>query len=169
LQQEQQPPAWAGLKFFNVYGPNEYHKGRMASMIFHGYNQLRRTGKIKLFKSHRNDFKDGEQLRDFIYVDDVVSTCYWLMDHPMTPGLYNVGTGQAESFNALATAIFNSLGLEPDIEYIDMPMNIRDKYQYFTEADMSKLRRSGFDKTFFNLEEGVSTYVRQYLNRKEYY
>lgn len=172
-------PFWAGLKFFNVYGPNEYHKGRMASMIFHGYNQIQRTGKIKLFRSHRHDFKDGEQLRDFIYVEDVAKVMSWLMNQisnpltthhsPLTPGLYNLGTGRARSFNDLANATFAAMNRPANIEYIDMPEDIRDKYQYFTEADMSKLRDAGYAEPFYSLEDGVSDYVKNYLAKKAYY
>lgn len=175
-QTEQSPHSWAGLKFFNVYGPNEYHKERMASMVFHGYNQVRKTGKIKLFRSHRPDFKDGEQLRDFIYVKDLLRVCCWLMEQ-MTGGqwdaskngLYNLGTGKARSFNALATAVFTSMGLKPALEYIDTPEDIRDKYQYFTEADMTKLRDAGYHEAFTTLEEGVDDYVKNYLAPKAYY
>jgi ADP-L-glycero-D-manno-heptose 6-epimerase len=169
LKQTLQPPYWAGLKFFNVYGPNEYHKGRMASMVFHGYNQIKKTGKVKLFKSHKSEFKDGEQLRDFIYVEDVARVCYWLMENPVTPGLYNLGTGKARSFNDLIKAIFLTLKNEPAIEYVDTPEDIRDKYQYFTEADMTKLRNAGYKEDFYSLEKGVGEYVRHFLSAKEYY
>jgi ADP-L-glycero-D-manno-heptose 6-epimerase len=169
LQQSSRPPFWAGLKFFNVYGPNEYHKGRMASVVFHAFNQIKKTGKVKLFRSHRPDFKDGEQLRDFIYVEDVAAVCYWLMEQQPTSGLYNVGTGTARTFNDQVTAIFTSLGLSPQIEYIDTPEDIRDKYQYFTEADMSKLRAAGYDSDFYSLEEGISDYVKNYLQKKAFY
>lgn len=169
LQQAAQPPFWAGLKFFNVYGPNEYHKGRMASVVFHAFNQIKKTGKVKLFRSHRPDFKDGEQLRDFIYVEDVAAICYWLMEVRPASGLYNVGTGMARTFNDQVTAIFKSLGLPPQIEYIDTPEDIRDKYQYFTEADMNKLRAAGYDKGFHSLEEGISDYVKNYLQKKAFY
>jgi ADP-L-glycero-D-manno-heptose 6-epimerase len=168
-------PFWAGLKFFNVYGPNEYHKGRMASVIFHSFNQIKSTGKVKLFKSHRPDFKDGQQLRDFIYVEDVAAVCYWLMDRVDTfqkgvnSGLYNLGTGKARSFDDLVKATFAGIGKEPLIEYIDMPEDIRDKYQYFTEADMNKLQDAGYTKPFYSLEDGVGEYVKNYLLKKEYY
>jgi ADP-L-glycero-D-manno-heptose 6-epimerase len=169
------PPFWAGLKFFNVYGPNEYHKGRMASVMFHSFNQIKATGKVKLFKSHRPDFKDGQQLRDFIYVEDIAAVCYWLMDRVDTfqkgvnSGLYNLGTGKARSFDDLVKATFAGMGKEPVIEYIDMPEDIRDKYQYFTEADMHKLLDAGYSKTFYSLEDGVEDYVKNYLLKKEYY
>lgn len=164
-----QPPFWAGLKFFNVYGPNEYHKGRMASVIFHSFNQIKSTGKVKLFRSHRPDFKDGQQLRDFIYVKDVAKVCYWLMGHAFTSGLYNLGTGKARTFEDLVKATFAGIGKEPVIEYIDMPEDIRDKYQYFTEADMSKLRNAGYKDSFYTLEEGVGEYVKNFLSLKKYY
>lgn len=167
--QDKQPPFWAGLKFFNVYGPNEYHKGRMASVIFHSFNQVRKTGKVKLFKSHRPDFKDGQQLRDFIYVEDVAKVCQWLMNNAAPSGLYNVGTGKARSFEDLAKATFAAMGKEPVIEYIDMPEDIRDKYQYFTEANMSKLQKAGYTDKFCSLEEGVADYVRNYLLPGSYY
>lgn len=169
LQQAAQPPFWAGLKFFNVYGPNEYHKERMASVVFHAFNQIKKTGKVKLFRSHRPDFKDGEQLRDFVYVEDVAAVCYWLIEQQPASGLYNVGTGKARTFNDQVTAIFTSLGLPPKIEYIDTPEDIRDKYQYFTEADMSKLRAAGYSADFYSLEEGISDYVKNYLQKKAFY
>ncbi len=172
LKQPTQPPFWAGLKFFNVYGPNEYHKGRMASMVFHGYNQIKKVGKVRLFKSHHPDFKDGEQLRDFIYVEDVAAVCYWLLENSggtVASGLYNLGTGKARAFKDLITAIFHSLNKQPDIEFIDTPEDIRDKYQYFTEADMNKLIDAGYTNSFHTLEEGVADYVKNYLQKKEYY
>ncbi len=142
IRQQSHPPFWAGLKFFNVYGPNEYHKGRMASVIWHAFNQIRQTGTVKLFKSHRPDFKDGQQLRDFIYVKDILKVCYWLMENfEKIPenGLYNLGTGRARTFEDLVKATFSGAGLPAQIQYIDMPEDIRDKYQYFTEARMGKL------------------------------
>ncbi len=163
------PPFWYGLKFFNVYGPNEYHKGRMASVIFHAFNQIKSSGKVKLFKSHKPEYKDGEQLRDFVYVKDVVDICYWLMNERPSPGLYNLGTGKARTFKDLVTAIFKSLGKEPVIEFIDTPADIRDKYQYFTEADMTKIRNAGYKEEFYSLEEGVDTYVKNFLVDKKYY
>lgn len=169
LRQPAHPPFWAGLKFFNVYGPNEYHKGRMASVIFHAFNQIRTTGKVKLFKSHRHDFRDGQQLRDFIYVRDVAKVCCWMMHHTIPSGLYNLGTGKARSFEDLAKATFAGMGQEPRIEYIDMPEDIRDKYQYFTEADMQKLREAGYTDAFTSLEEGVKDYVENFLIPRKYY
>ena len=170
IAQTSQPPVWTGLKFFNVYGPNEGHKGRMASVIFHAFNQIKATGLVKLFKSHRPDFKDGEQLRDFVYVKDVVKVIGWML-HEMFEqhwskeknGLYNLGTGQARSFYDLAANTFTAQGLQPNIEFIDMPLDIRDKYQYFTEANMNKLRAAGYTEPFSSLEEGVGDYVKNYL------
>jgi ADP-L-glycero-D-manno-heptose 6-epimerase len=169
LQQEAHPPFWAGLKFFNVYGPNEFHKARMASVIFHSFNQIQKNGSVKLFKSHRPDFEDGQQLRDFIYVKDVLKICYWLMNNQPSSGIYNVGTGKARSFEALVNATFKGLDLEPNIEYIDMPLDIRETYQYFTEADMHKLRDAGYSDEFYSLEEGVDEYVRNYLSKHTFY
>lgn len=166
LEQEEKPFFWAGLKFFNVYGPGEYHKGRMASVIWHAYNQIQANGKMKLFRSHHPDFKDGEQQRDFVFVKDVVQVCYWLMHHRQHSGLYNLGTGKARSFNDLTRAVFTALGKEPLIEYIDTPADIRDKYQYFTEADMHKLRAIGYSQPFSELEEGVKEYV-ELLQKRE--
>ncbi len=168
LKQEDQPPFWAGLKFFNVYGPNEYHKERMASVIFHSFNQIKRDGVVKLFKSHRPDFADGQQLRDFVYVKDVLKVCYWLMEHRPASGLYNLGTGKARSFADLVKATFTGLDLPARIEYIDMPEDIRDKYQYFTEAKMEKLRAAGYKNAFYSLEEGVVDYVRNYLAKNNF-
>ncbi len=204
LQQKNCPPFWAGLKFFNVYGPNEYHKGRMASVIFHAFNQIKKDGIVKLFKSHKEGFDDGKQLRDFVYVKDVVKVIGWMMEeykltvdssqlteesklpvdisrlteqigrhlsvnnHPPTvnslpSGIYNLGTGQARTFEDLVKATFAGLNLEPKIHFIDMPEDIRDKYQYFTEANMQKLRDAGYSNDFYSLEEGVDDYVRNYL------
>jgi ADP-L-glycero-D-manno-heptose 6-epimerase len=169
LHQEDHPPFWAGLKFFNVYGPNEYHKARMASMIFHSFNQIKKNGEVKLFRSHKEGYKDGEQLRDFVYVKDVIAVCYWLMENQPQSAIYNLGTGKARSFNALTTATFAGLGLEPNIKYIDTPEDIRDKYQYFTEATMDKLRSVGYNKEFYSLEAGVEDYVKNYLVKDVFY
>ncbi|HVU54666.1 MAG TPA: ADP-glyceromanno-heptose 6-epimerase [Puia sp.] len=169
LLQQEQPPFWAGLKFFNVYGPNEYHKARMASVIFHSFNQIKKDGEVKLFKSHRPDYKDGWQLRDFVYVKDLLKICYWLMEHQPASAIYNLGTGKARSFEDLVKATFAGLDLSPRISFIDMPEDIRDKYQYFTEADMRKLRAAGYKDAFYSLEEGVGDYVRNYLARGAYY
>jgi ADP-L-glycero-D-manno-heptose 6-epimerase len=174
--QDDQPSLWTGLKFFNVYGPNEYHKERMASVVFHAFNQIKETGKVKLFRSHNPEYKDGEQLRDFIYADDVVKIMFWMMkeicDEQWTTamnGIYNVGTGKARTFKDLATAIFTSMNLKPHIEYVDTPGDIRDKYQYFTEADMNKLHKAGYNENFFSLEEGINVYVKNFLLQHKYY
>ncbi len=169
LAQKEKPFYWAGLKFFNVYGPNEYHKGRMASVIWHAYQQIRETGKMRLFKSHHPDYADGEQLRDFIYVRDVVDICTHLMHQRRGPGLYNVGTGKARTFLDLTNAVFAALGKEPDIEFIPTPEDIRENYQYFTEADTDKLQAIGYSKPFTELEEGVRDYVRNYLEEGRYF
>ena len=175
LKQDKQPPFWAGLKFFNVYGPNEYHKGRMASVIFHSFNQINATGKVKLFRSHRPDFKDGQQLRDFIYVKDIANVIIWMIGqqtssasnlNSLHSGLYNLGTGKARSFYDLAANTFNAMERDVNIEFIDIPEDIRDKYQYFTEANMSKLKASGYDKDFTSLEDGVADYVKNYLSMR---
>ena len=170
------PPFWAGLKFFNVYGPNEYHKERMASVIWHAFNQIKKDGVVKLFKSHKEGFTDGEQLRDFVYVKDVVNVIGWMMGLMVNSewsiiknGLYNLGTGKARAFNDLVKATFAGLDKEPHIIYIDMPADIRDKYQYFTEANMKKLKDAGYTNEFYSLEAGVDDYVRGYLKTLQYF
>ncbi|MBC7651509.1 MAG: NAD-dependent epimerase/dehydratase family protein, partial [Deinococcales bacterium] len=189
IQQTKTPPFWAGLKFFNIYGPNEYHKGRMASVIWHSFNQIKKDGLVKLFKSHNLNYKDGEQLRDFVYVKDLVKVMLWMMeqtiidnresqeqnlrltthDLPLTSGIYNLGTGTARSFYDLAAATFKGLDLEPNIEFVDMPIDIRDKYQYFTEANMQKLHNVGYTDSFYSLEAGIDDYVRNYLSANKIY
>jgi ADP-L-glycero-D-manno-heptose 6-epimerase len=176
LKQTAQPPSWAGLKFFNVYGPNEYHKGRMASVIWHSFNQVKKDGFVKLFKSHKPGFEDGKQLRDFIYVKDVVKVISWMMDRMLNGewalsknGIYNLGTGTARTFEDLVKATFAGMGLPPDIRFIDMPEDIRDKYQYFTEANMQKLRTAGYGDDFYSLEDGVKDYVSRFLVPLAYY
>jgi ADP-L-glycero-D-manno-heptose 6-epimerase len=163
LKQESSPSHWYGLKFFNVYGPNEYHKGRMASVVFHAFNQIRASGAMKLFRSHHKDFRDGEQLRDFIYVKDVIDVIGFLSKSNAENGLYNLGTGQARTFNDLVINVFQAMEMAPNVSYVDTPIDIRDKYQYFTEANMSKLRSAGYKKSFTSLEEGVRDYVSNYL------
>jgi ADP-L-glycero-D-manno-heptose 6-epimerase len=163
LQQEKKPFFWAGLKFFNVYGPNEFHKSRMASVIFHTYNQIQKTGEMRLFKSHVPEYKDGEQLRDFVYVKDVAKVITFLMESRKQSGLYNLGTGQARTFYDLAANTFKALGLEPKIGFVDTPEDIRGNYQYFTEANMSKLLNAGYKDGFMTLEEGVEDYVQNHL------
>jgi ADP-L-glycero-D-manno-heptose 6-epimerase len=193
LHQGNHPPFWAGLKFFNVYGPNEYHKGRMASVIWHSWNQIKKDGVVKLFKSHRPDFEHGKQLRDFIYVKDVLSVCLWMMEHAFSDqqsfpgekqpldtqwegskrgipsGLYNLGTGTARTFEDLVTATFAGLDKKANIQYIDMPEDLRETYQYYTQADMKKLAAAGYVNRFHTLEEGVDDYVRNYLATGGYY
>ncbi|MBE0653756.1 MAG: ADP-glyceromanno-heptose 6-epimerase [Bacteroidales bacterium] len=163
LDREQKPFFWAGLKFFNVYGPNEFHKGRMASVVYHAYRQIKETGKMKLFRSHHPDYKDGEQLRDFIYVKDVTAVIRFLMEQRPISGIFNLGTGKAETFLELVNQTFRAMGKEPRIEFVDTPADIRDKYQYFTQADMQKLRNAGYHNDFSTLTEGVSDYVGKYL------
>jgi ADP-L-glycero-D-manno-heptose 6-epimerase len=163
LKQDKKPPFWTGLKFFNVYGPNEYHKGRMASVIFHAYHQIEKTGKIKLFRSHRPDFKDGEQRRDFIYVKDLIDVMFFFMETQEKSGIYNLGTGRARTFIDLAISVFQAMGVEEKIEFIDIPEDIRDKYQYYTQANMQKLTAAGYIIPFSTLEQGIDDYVRYFL------
>jgi len=161
------PPQWAGLKFFNVFGPNEYHKDEMMSLVAKRFDEAKAGKVIHLFKSHRSGIADGEQKRDFIYVDDAVAVVRWLLETPTVSGIFNVGTGKARSFRDLMTAVFTALGKPPNIEYVDMPESIRDTYQYFTQADTRNLRRAGFTADFVTLEDGVKRYVRQYLDRAD--
>jgi ADP-L-glycero-D-manno-heptose 6-epimerase len=168
LEQKNSPLFWAGIKFFNVYGPNEYHKGRMASVVFHAFNQIHETGTMKLFRSHNPEYHDGEQKRDFIYVKDVVDVLFFMLTTQIPSGIYNLGTGKARSFLDLSRAAFRSLGLEEKIEFIDTPEDIRDKYQYFTEAKMPKLLNSGYFIPFSTLEQGVDDYIKFYLQSKKY-
>ncbi|MFN8438094.1 MAG: ADP-glyceromanno-heptose 6-epimerase [Cytophagales bacterium] len=163
LQQTTKPFFWAGLKFFNVYGPNEYHKSRMASVIFHAFNQINEKNEMKLFKSHNPNFSDGGQMRDFVYVKDVVEVIYYLIHHRKNSGIYNLGSGKARTFNDLVSQTFKSLNKNKQITYIDTPIDIRDKYQYFTEANMNKLHSIGYFRPFYTLEEGVDDYITNYL------
>jgi len=167
LAQPRAPYFWAGLKFFNVYGPHEGHKGRMASVVYHTYQRVQATGEMQLFRSHRPDFADGHQSRDFIYVEDIADVCRYLMHHrrPEHSGIYNLGSGKARTFLDLARATFRSMDLEPRISFVDTPEDIRDTYQYFTEADMRKLRSIGYDRPFTPLEQGIEEYVRGYLRK----
>lgn len=165
LAQENRPYFWAGLKFFNVYGPNEYHKGRMASVVLHAYHQIKQTSEVKLFKSHREEYKDGEQMRDFIYVKDLCDVCLFLMHHRKNSGIYNLGSGNARTWNDLASAIFSALDKPVKINYIPIPEDIRESYQYFTEATMHKLHAIGYTKPFTSIEEGVKDYVQNYLEK----
>lgn len=169
LQQKNAPTHWQGLKFFNVYGPNEYHKGRMASVILHAFNQIQITGKVKLFKSHNPKYADGCQLRDFVYVKDVIDVIWFLYNHHPKNGIYNLGSGQARTFLDLAKATFYALNKPENTEFIDTPVDIRDKYQYFTEANMQKLINAGYKKHFTTLEEGVKDYVCNYLIQNNYF
>ena len=169
LKQKSHPPFWAGFKFFNVYGPNEFHKSRMASVIFHAVNQISVTNGMKLFKSHNPKYKDGEQLRDFVYVKDVVEVLTFMMESKKKSGIYNLGSGKARTFKALVEATFSAMNIKSNISYIATPIDIRDKYQYFTEADMQKLKNVGYKKSFTNLEDGVKDYVQNYLIDKKYY
>lgn len=168
LNQSKKPPFWYGLKFFNVYGPNEYHKRRMASVVYHAFNQIKTTGEMKLFRSHHPDFKDGEQKRDFIYVKDVIDVIHFLFKNKPDSGIYNLGTGNAQSFNHLVKSTFQAMGVPENIEYIDTPEDIRDKYQYFTEARMDKLRNTGYQKAFTSLHSGIKDYVQNYLQKNAY-
>ncbi|MCR6640695.1 MAG: ADP-glyceromanno-heptose 6-epimerase [Sporocytophaga sp.] len=169
LNQPKKPFFWAGLKFFNVYGPNEYHKGRMASVIFHAFNQISASDKMKLFRSHNPEFKDGEQMRDFVYVKDVVEVIMFLMRDRKHSGIYNLGSGKARTFLDLTKYTFKAMDKKEDISFVDTPADIRDKYQYFTEAKMEKLKAAGYSKPFHTLEEGVNDYVKNYLIKKTYY
>ena len=169
LKQKSHPPFWAGFKFFNVYGPNEFHKSRMASVIFHAVNQISVTNGMKLFKSHNPKYKDGEQLRDFVYVKDVVEVLTFMMESKKKSGIYNLGSGKARTFKALVEATFSAMNIKSNISYTATPIDIRDKYQYFTEADMQKLKTVGYKKSFTNLEDGVKDYVQNYLIEKKYY
>ena len=168
LKQEKQPYFWAGLKFFNVYGPNEYHKSRMASVIFHAYNQIKATGTMKLFRSHNPNYKDGCQLRDFVYVKDVADVMCFFMQHRKDSGIYNLGTGQARTFLDLVKSTFRAMNVPESIDFIDTPIDIRDKYQYFTEANMQKIRAIGYSKPFTSLEDGTADYVKNYLSSHKY-
>jgi ADP-L-glycero-D-manno-heptose 6-epimerase len=161
------PPQWAGLKFFNVFGPNEYHKGDMMSLVAKRFDEAKAGAPIRLFKSHRAGIGDGEQKRDFIYVDDAIAVVRWLIETPSVSGIFNVGTGKARSFRDLMTAMFAALGSAPNIAYVDMPDAIRDSYQYFTQAEMGNLRGAGFTAEFLTLEEGVQRYVSRYLDRAD--
>jgi ADP-L-glycero-D-manno-heptose 6-epimerase len=169
IQQTRKPYFWVGLKFFNVYGPNEYHKGRMASVILHAHSQLKEKGIVKLFRSHNPKYKDGEQLRDFVYVKDVVEVCFFLLRHRKNSGIYNLGSGKARTFLDLVENTFQAAGKPLNIDFIDTPIDIRDKYQYYTQAIMEKLKSIGYSKPFQTLEEGVSDYVKNYLEGKKYY
>ena len=169
VKKEKLPPQWAGLKFFNVFGPNEYHKGEMMSLVAKRFDDAKAGRTVRLFKSHRPGIGDGEQRRDFIYVDDAIAVVRWLMQTPQVSGIFNVGTGKARSFRDLISALFRALGLEPKIEYVDMPENIRGQYQYFTEAKVDHLLGAGYNAGFTSLEDGVKSYVTKFLNTADRY
>ncbi len=163
IEATSKPHQWVGLKFFNVYGPNEYHKGEMASVIFHAFNQIKKEGFIRLFKSYKKGYVDGEQKRDFVYVKDAIAIVLFFLNNPKINGIFNAGTGSARTFNDLAYATFDAMDLQRNIRYIEMPQTLKDKYQYFTHADMRKLRNVGYTKNFYSLEEGIRDYVVNYL------
>lgn len=167
LKQTKSPKFWAGLKFFNVYGPNEYHKGRMASVVLHAFQTIRESGEMKLFRSHRDDVADGEQKRDFIFVDDIAEVMLFFIENQNNPGIYNVGTGKARSYLDLTRAVFESLHMNPEINFVDTPKDLRSRYQYFTEADIQKLREIGYYKPFTELEQGIKEYVSNFLMPEE--
>jgi ADP-L-glycero-D-manno-heptose 6-epimerase len=170
LEQKDKPPFWIGCKFFNVYGPNEYHKGRMASVIFHTFHQIKNTGGMKLFRSHRPDFKDGHQSRDFIYVKDILNMILYFMNNQnVDSDIYNFGAGKARTFLDLAKSTFTAMNVPENISYIDTPVDIRDAYQYFTEADITKVRAAGYTQEFTTLEDGVNEYVNEYLKKGKYF
>ena len=169
LQQDIYPPFWTGLKFFNVYGPNEYHKERMASVVYHAFGQIEDCEEVKLFRSHKDEYEDGRQLRDFIYVKDVVEVIWWMIESRPASGIYNLGTGRADSFLNLAKYTFEAAGKEMKVHFVDIPEDIRENYQYFTEAKMDKLKKAEYPKGFTSLEEGVKDYVKNYLSQKKYF
>ncbi len=169
LAQKKEPFFWAGLKFFNVYGPNEYHKDRMASVVFHAFNQIQRNNTMQLFRSHHPDFSDGEQKRDFIYIKDVMKVIMFLLHHRKNSGIYNLGSGKARTFLDLARITSQSMQKQEQIDFIDTPEDIRGKYQYFTEANMQKLKNIGYNKPFHSLEDGIDDYVRNYLSPHLYF
>jgi ADP-L-glycero-D-manno-heptose 6-epimerase len=168
-RREKMPPQWAGCKFFNVFGPNEYHKGAMMSLVAKRFDDAKAGKPIQLFKSHRDGIGDGEQSRDFIYVDDAVAVVRWMLETPQVTGIFNVGTGKARSFKDLITAMYSALGKEPKIEYVDMPPSIRNQYQYFTQAEVANLQRAGYNAAFAPLEDSVRRYVTQFLDREDRY
>jgi len=168
LSQNDTPPFWYGLKFFNVYGPNEYHKGNMSSVILTAYKQIKETGMMKLFQSHKEDIPNGHQMRDFVYVKDVLRVCYWLMNHKKDSGIYNLGSGKARTFLDLVKSTFKSMSVEENIDFIPTPTQIRNSYQYFTEAKMDKLKSIGYPYLFTELEDGVDDYIKNYLESDKY-
>ena len=169
LKQEKSPPFWAGLKFFNIYGPNEYHKGRMSSVVLHAFNQIREKKQLKLFRSHNADYKDGMQLRDFCYVKDLLKVSYYFMKNQKRSGIYNLGTGKARAFLDLGKQVFKSMEVPERIQFIDTPLDIREKYQYFTQASLTKLRSVGYQDEFTSLEDGVHDYISDFLKKEKYF
>jgi ADP-L-glycero-D-manno-heptose 6-epimerase len=175
LKQKHTPKQWAGLKFFNVYGPQEYHKGQMASMVFHTFNQYKKTGKVKLFKSYKEKYEDGGQSRDFVYIKDVVDVIYFLLTEEITSGIYNIGTGKARSFLDLSMSTIGfvsenkKITVKDVVEFIPMPDDFFGEYQYFTEASMEKLKKTGYNKKFYDLENGIKDYVTNYLSQEDPY
>ncbi|MEO1191136.1 MAG: ADP-glyceromanno-heptose 6-epimerase [Pseudomonadota bacterium] len=165
----ERPPQWAGLKFFNVYGPNEYHKGGQRSVAHHVFGQVEESGSATLFASHHPDYADGEQLRDFVYVGDCVSVMEWLLEEGQVSGLFNIGSGEAQSFNRLARAVFAAMNRKPIISYRPTPEQLRPRYQYYTKAEMGRLRAAGYDKPFLSVEDGVQRYLHDYLLREDPY
>ena len=169
IKQKEKPSYWIGLKFFNVYGPNEYHKGRMASVIYHSYQQIKKNGEMQLFRSHKDEYKDGEQLRDFIYVKDITEVLAFLLENRIPNSIYNLGSGVERSFNDLVKSVFVSIKKKVQIKYIDIPLDIRESYQYFTKAQMTKLQEAGYNNAFTSLEDGIFDYVTGYLSQNKYY
>lgn len=169
LAQSVTPPFWAGFKFFNVFGPNEFHKGRMASVVFHAFNQIRQTGHVKLFQSHHPDFADGGQKRDFVYVKDVLKVLRFAMEQRKVSGIFNLGSGEANTFLDLASSVFEGLNLQPNISFVPTPEDIRDTYQYYTQASLGKLKLSGYNEPFFDFKEAVKDYVKNYLITGSYF
>ena len=169
IKQKEKPSYWIGLKFFNVYGPNEYHKGRMASVIYHSYQQIKKNGEMQLFRSHKDEYKDGEQLRDFIYVKDITEVLAFLLENRIPNSIYNLGSGVERSFNDLVKSVFVSIKKKVQIKYIDIPLDIRESYQYFTKAQMTKLQEAGYNNAFTSLEDGIFDYVTGYLSKNKYY
>ena len=168
-QKRATPPQYVGLKFFNVYGPNEYHKGGQKSVVAHIFPSVKANEEVKLFKSYNPDYKDGEQLRDFVWVGDIVDVILWMLEHKDVSGLFNVGSGTARSFYDLAKATWDAMGMEPKIGFKDMPEQLRGKYQYYTKANLDKLRKIGYTKPMTSLEDGVREYVQNYLNKEDMY
>ncbi len=169
LSQKETPPQWAGFKFFNVFGPNEFHKGRMASVVFHAFNQIKKHGKMKLFKSHRPDIQNGHQSRDFVYIVDVLKMINWIHREKPANGLYNIGSGTPNTFLDLVQFTFEAMGIPPQVEFIDTPEDIRDSYQYYTCAEMEKLKNMGYKEETYSFNDAIKEYVQQYLTPHQYY